>query len=559
MPESRFFYKQSEQMNDDVRSVLRLPPTTQEEENKPYTIDIDQSRYISENHYYIELLFYKSTVAKGREEVLKSQVLVTPTIIDVVEIVQDFTGSYFDSITMNLTFTIRDFFILFYGLSGILCNLSLYQAYKNLNMVDGIDTEKPPVLSLSGYTVVFTNAEELKRTYPLTRVLSMIKDPLRAESTVIDNVGVQIISPSVKVTQTKATTFIGSDTTMHDIIIMLAQTYEIKKLSMQDITEDPKMNPTKYANFVLPPQATFGEAMDFLQEYYGVYGKGFGYYLTNSGQGDDILYVFPSFDTSPKLPIIPDPIAHFYLCEGMFDGGDVMHSYDVNYEGRKGNIHIVISTKVNEKSMIEQSYFQNGNLILTQNDSIGLDNKAHVREAKTAQEARINKYEMNVSVNSNMSAIENKEIGGIEDTDRNITKFMRDNSNIYEIQTYMESLNNNIMQFDWSNAVPFSFKPGHLIRFHYDNEIIKKRNAMNVFLGNEDVKYEISDGVVIKVVYTFERFSKLGNTSNEWIWTCTAHLTCLTKATKYSDYDPGEDAKYIVLKSLLKIAGEENN
>ena len=304
--------------------------------------------------------------------------------------------------------------------------------------------------------------------------------------------------------------------TVADAIRMIANSSDcIDALMMVDPD-----NKTVYKNIVIPPVLSLPDALKFLQEHYGVYSKGMGYYYQVG-----CLYVYPLYETNPilpkdKSPDIPDAytknkyatVTGHVLLDEMGDGG-MAHVYMVGdnnyvgmqyyhaYEGR--TIHIVSNGKAMFRDLADSGMENIGYGYITHHSERDIDACRAVLEADNAYDATNGIWPIDIFQNPNNSYLaidgQNKHIG-MTSTQANV-KYIDDKSNVFTIQSGIYSYMRNLAGFEWNDAVPFTFRPGYRICYHYDGEDESRRDLTSD--TGASLQYITKNGTVEDVNYTF--------------------------------------------------------
>ena len=77
------------------------------------------------------------------------------------------------------------------------------------------------------------------------------------------------------------------DVDMKGVLHWVCQQFKFDKVEIVDPD-----NTQTYEALIIPPMQYIGDIFPFLQERYGIYSKGLGYYFTN-----DTMYIYPLYDT----------------------------------------------------------------------------------------------------------------------------------------------------------------------------------------------------------------------------------------------------------------------
>ena len=171
--------------------------------------------------------------------------------------------------------------------------------------------------------------------------------------------------------------------------------------------------------------------------------------------------------------------------------------------------------------------------LISHNDRT-IDDWRIILEAPTPEGARTGVWPVNVTQTPNTEYLveddQNAKIG-ITSTKANRV-FIYDKSNQFAVNSKLASYRRTLTTFEWRTAVPFTFRPGYKICYHFDHEDETARD-----LGEEkgdSLQYATKNGVVEAVVYDFQ-ISK--HIDQRYIMYCTATITASLEleTTYYKD------------------------
>ena len=293
-------------------------------------------------------------------------------------------------------------------------------------------------------------------------------------------------------------------------------------------------NKQVYQNMIIPPQQTFVTCMEFLQNYYGVYNKGISYYFTK-----DILYVFPTYETKPKTL----DSAHFY-----YAGADAVTGVELYHAYSEANmIHVVVSSTPVIRDLTDGGIENFGNTRLFQHSDRIVDLYSTIGEGKGSTVSRMGMGQLDLKE-------PNTSIFSLKDTDFGISKdayniVYKHTSNLFreksEIYSYMRSL----IGIQWQNAYPDSFKPGHLIHYHYDGEDMNRRTDSDELDYADSAEYMTRDGVCEQVTYTFKPVQGGGTTTKMW-------HSCVADIVLSVEYEPAPEEKTAEINTDMVTFGQ---
>jgi hypothetical protein len=493
---AHFQPKISEELLAKVNAILN--PSSGEEACKAAGIDIEE--YSEFASYTIECIF------KG--EVNGEPFELSPMLINRLVIEQDFENHYTNHIDLNVSMLINNLLTLYDGYQDLKCDLILRHTHPT-----SAETKDEPVHILSNYKVLFKDKEDLRKKMPKK---SLIPDDegeysVEQQGSYMD-VSFQLIEDVVYKLRVKEFSFQMPDSTVKDAILYIATISGIE--SVMFVEPD---NTETIENLVVPPMCTFKSAIEHIQLTYGVYYKGLGYYYD-----EGVLYVYPKYETVPSVPIPGCALGNvnniYFIGAEKFPGMEINHAVD-----KEGSVHVVLNHNVNNTDMVDMGIENFGTGIMLAQSKRMIDQWRTVLEPHGGN-ARIGINPLNVLRTPNviltaLSECERKKIG--IDPSVSIIKYALNDNNNYHKLTPMNSYKRTMATTTWDNAVPFTFKPGFKIMWHYDGENSEARDHEEQ-VSEQSSMYTTKPGVVNSVTYIFQLGSRVGTTN---IFRCTANMS----------------------------------
>jgi len=495
---AHFQPKISEELLAKVNVILN--PLSGEEAAQAAGIYIDE--YPEYASYVIECVF------KG--EVNDEPFELSPMFVNRLVIEQDFENQYTNHIDLNVSVLINDLLTLYDGYQDLKCDLTLRYVHPTT-----AEVKDEPVCVLPNYKVLFKDKEDLRKKMPKK---SLIPDDegeysVEQQGSYMD-VSFQLIEDVVYKTRIKEFSFQMPDSTVKDAILYIATISGIS--SVMFVEPD---NTTPIENLVVPPMHTFKSALEHIQLAYGVYYKGLGYYYD-----EGVLYVYPKYETVPSVPPPGCELGNvnnvYFIGAEKFPGMEINHAVD-----REESVHVVLNHNVNNTDMVDMGIENFGTGIMLAHAERMIDQWRSVLEPGDKEGcARIGLNKINVLRTPNvvltaLSECERKKIG--IDPSVSIIKYAFNDGNNYHKLTPMNSYKRTLMTTTWDNAVPFTFKPGFKIMWHYDDENPEARDPEDR-VSEQSSMYNTKPGVVNSVTYIFQLGSRVGTTN---IFRCTANMS----------------------------------
>ena len=513
--------------------------------------------------YYIDVVFHndikknlsftkpidiiKDTISKVTSKEKETRFDFTPHRINSFRIEQNFVENYMNHYELNVMLTPAQYQKLFYNYKDLRCTVKFYAANINTSQIFGKTFKGDPILVIEDAYCVFKDKQDIMKKNPKS---TLIPENENAKNTThqeqyLDNIIFQIMPKEDYQFRSADVNTILNNCTVKDAIYAIANSAESVDALM---CVDPD-NKTVYKNIVIPPILSISDALTFLQQYYGIYSKGLGFYYQVG-----CLYVYPQFETSPILPKDKAPDVPVYkknkyatvtgdvLLDEMGDGG-MTHIYMVgedNYTGLQyyhafegKTIHIVSNGKAVFRDLADAGMENVGYGFLAHHSSRDIDSARTVLDSKIPLANRFGIWPMNIHQNPNNSYLaqdgQNKELG-MTSTLANV-QYVDDKSNIFTLQSMLNSYKRNTAGFVWNNAVPFTFRPGYRICYHYDGEDESRRGLDDSTA--QSLQYMTKDGVVDEVTYTFS----LSKSSDPEFYTCMADVGVSLEVDKTNHID----------------------
>ena len=495
----------SEQMETNVGDIIGVKTGSHPGDSM---VNIKIAERPKRSNYDIQVLFH------GINTLTKKKYELSPNLITLFSVNQNYDINWLDDIELEVTLFPKDLLLLIYNSQDLLCDVTIRSKGQNDGIIDGIDTDEDPILTLENYHAIFKTDQDIRKLYPKEMLVPSDTEMNTMETTSMrfDHLRFQLIDDVSYGLRTKRMNFMARDLDMRDAIITIVAKCGIKKIAIVDPD-----NKTKYKNFIIPPTLTLPEVMEFLQSYYGVYDKGFGFYYT-----DETFFVYPKFETDPQIPPTPKPIVHFYYVgENKYQGLEVNHAIDKEFEGRKGNTHIVVNTATDVQDKTKHGMENVATGFFVQHDDRVIDDWRYIHEPKGEHFATQGLGRIVIPREPNMETLIDKDekIGVTKDSNNVI--FTQSFCNIHKLKTFSADYRRSEVFFRWTNAVPDLFRPGYRIEWHYDDEDPAARTPDKEY-GQESYRYTTRTGVVESVSYVFTPETR--DDRNRYVFFCNADL-----------------------------------
>ena len=547
----------SPQMTANIQAILSQTP------EDPYIHDgVTASVRITDppktTAYYIEVVFhntlkagmtYTDPVTKEQKDMFE----FTPFKINHIKLEQDFTSNYMNHYELNVQLTVQQYMLLYYNYKDLKCNIKLYCADITTGLVIGIDQEGEPVLEIQNAHCIFKDKQDILKRIPKNSIIPESEEKAitpNHEELIPEDILFQIIPHEDHEFRSINANTILNQSTMTDALWALAwighETGSVEVIMLVDPD-----NTIEYRNLIIPPVMSVPEAVNFLQEHYGVYNKGISCFYEFG-----ILYIFPRYEMLPPLPkdkseawgsgykytqftSVNGPLMMDEVGDGgmthIYAAGNNAYSGQQYYHGYEQNtIHIVSNGMSVFKDLTDEGIENVAYGYLVAHGDRIIDKWRTVVEAESQKGARYGIYPIDIMQSPNIDYLvqdkQNEQIG-ITSTHANI-EFIPDMGNPFAVQSRLNSYRRILTTFEWNMAVPLTFRPGYKICYHYDYEDETARD-----LGKptgESLKYSTKYGVVESVTYMLE-ISRHADT--RYLHTCKATVLASLEAdiTQHTD------------------------
>lgn len=543
-------------MDANVNAILSPEPVSNFR-YKGFTASMDITEKPVKTCYFIKCVFHNQvrddlTYTDPETKEVVKYFEFEPIKIDGARIEQKFTENFLNHYEIKVTLTVQQYLLLYYNYKDLKCNLKLYAADGTTGVVTGIDEEGDPILTIDNAFCIFKNKQDIIKKIPKESIIPERESGMTVNMSehLLDNVSFQLIPKEDYNFKCARINAIFRDCTLHDAIWTMAEATKAVEAIMLVNPDNGK----KYKNLVIPPVLTMPEMFTFLQRHYGLYNKGMSFFYEFG-----ILYIYPLYETAPVLPkdkseawgsgykqtslttvkgaITMDEtgdggMTHIYAAgESAVSGNQYYHGYE------KNTIHIVANGKALHKDLADDGVENIAYGYIIQHADRVVDDWRVMLEAEDQQGARYGIYQINIQQDPNNEYLvdedQNKKIGFISNNDNSNLKFEYDGSNRFEVQARLQSYRRSLVMFEWNMAVPFTFRPGYKIMYHFDYEDPTRRD-LGVNYG-ESVKYTTKSGTVEDVTYIFEIANHL---ADKYILSCKA-TTVVSLAMDETDHVEG--------------------
>jgi hypothetical protein len=378
----------------------------------------------------------------------------SPEIIDKIVIGCKYIETITDAIYIYFKVAPTDYINLYKNLSNI--RISMVLTYKDPITGEKDYTKNP--IKISGIAML-KNPKDLYKEYSPEQ-LHPTDQVSKVESHVSLKIPVELHVVNFNLYAIKQIQF---HTTFTKTYINDALGHIAKALNISNMEIKQSDNTYQWEYIVIPPAYDISNIFTFLQNKYGVYNKGCCWYYTN----DDVLYVYPSFETNPNN----QNIAKIYnVPDSVIKGSKNYHKITNDV------IEIVSNSKVSHVDKSQHSAENGATSYSFVRQSSILDNFVNNDSGQSSASVN-NTLTVATAKNRTLSSINNNNDKFIQNASDNLCMY---SSRIAEGDCSMISC-------EWFQCIPLYFRPGHRIEYYFDNN------------GAFSKQTGILDGVIYKI------------------------------------------------------------
>lgn len=375
-----------------------------------------------------------------------------------ISIIQDFVNTYLDTIQIEVELVPADYRVLMQNTQDLECCIILYPTDTDSG-TDLYDLE-PVIIQ---YAVFTEHQVDMDKQFQSNAFGDNKEDGgtllSASQAQAYGRFTFHLLSKEMRDIRKVQINMIGRDITLESVLHWSCQQFAVKNTIIL-----PVDNTATIGNFIIPPMKNISNLFPYLQQRYGIYKKGLGYYYT-----DETMYVYPLYDTSIDTSPYKDGVIH--LINGVrtyFNIGNFYHKWD-------GNDLYIAATHFLQVNPANTASSENlGDTIVTSNADNVLD-----RLAPVMGDGR-------VEVADNQTIIRRQNLAGNMSSDSQSVVYQDITSNIYQTTTKLAKDDGSILNAIWVNAQPMAIKPGHHLIYNY---------------SSNDGDYQTSEGKVLGVMY----------------------------------------------------------
>lgn len=395
-----------------------------------------------------------------------------------ITILQDFVTNYMDNITVSTDITPTEYQDIMSNIQNLECCIILtpQNVYFNSDIID----QDPIIIEMM---VFLPNQEDIEKTYNINTFAQKDAQPeTPSQAGAIFTYTFNLISKEMHDIRQINLNAILKSCTMEDVLYWACQQFGVTNVEL--ISPD---NTETYDAIIIPPMHNFATLFPYLQERYGIYSKGLGYYYTG-----DTLYIYPQYDVSQDTATTDGVVQLIKVPENMLLGNDRYHA-QVDDDILIASITRVITTPRNAagaENIGTTHISTNSDSLRDQFVTIGTDGKV-TRSSNDITTIALQNGAGNAT--SNMQNV----------------RYAGERTNIYSSTAALAEINGTTLFTGWNKAVPWLIVPGQNVTFHFDSTEAgyrtQKGRIQRIFFGSSSIS-DASNEPNIAFVATLEVF-----------------------------------------------------
>ncbi|MCP4394454.1 MAG: hypothetical protein GY804_09355 [Alphaproteobacteria bacterium] len=359
--------------------------------------------------------------------------------IDTIDLIKDFENGFMDTIEIDFQLCVNDYLQIYNHQSDLICTISIFKTDRDLTAPENAGVDHL-------FFVILNNPKDIFKLGSREKFLPKEKgDDLNENQTgVLLALTAQLVDTNLYNIRKSRANGLYTEVTVEDILKLSSHLFGISRYKIAKPDND-----RVYNNFLIPPMHDISTLVGYIQQTYGIYGKGCTYYIHN-----DCLYVYPTYDTEIGKKWATENVHVYSVDPTTYMNCDCYHKI-INKD-----LHIVSNTVV-----------------------FDMDNKSHLSE-NVATSVVINPKDKLLNQTTDISPDHTKLV--IHDHNKLLTNegskgVIKDTltfrlgvskGNEYPIISELNRCNTILTGCGWNKANPFDIdiRPGQQWTYHYDGE-----------------------------------------------------------------------------------------
>lgn len=365
-----------------------------------------------------------------------------------INIKQDFENEFMDTVSVTVDITPEAYMELLKNIQNLDCSLIL-TPYNPTTQEYNYDQD-PVVINMKVFTEHQTDLEKMMGIHQLKD--TELPPENASQAGMLVPYTFYLISKEMHDIRQINVNALLKECTMEDVLYWACQQFGITNAEII-----PPDNKEKYSIVIIPPMHNFATLFPYLQERYGIYSKGLGYYYVN-----DTLYIYPEYDTAQKTSTSDGVIQLVNVPPNNRLGIERYHAYDDD----DLLIAAVGQTKTEPRNAIGAENLGTVH-ISTNSDSmrdqfVTIDGSGKVSRSK-----------------DDIVTISLQNDAGNATPNMQNVRYAGERTNIYSSTSTLASVNGTTLTTPWVRSIPWAILPGQNVTYHFDSqeEVYRTQNG----------------------------------------------------------------------------------
>ena len=359
-------------------------------------------------------------------------------MMESLNIEQDFTRSYMDKISAVIRIRVDQLRDIIANLQDLECTIMLTPMIMRLNIPDY--SQEPIIIKAN----VISDNTDIDQMYNKEQFNSdHNRPPLNASEQQLTMLyPIYLIEPAVYKAR-----HMGINAILNGVDMEHALQWICYQFGFESVNIYKPDNPQVYGSVIIPPMKYLSDVFPYLQDRYGIYSSGLGYYVTGN-----TIYIYPAFDKDPSHSPVEGVI---HLIHGPKNNYLGLDSYHTTVET---DTWILSVSDVEIKKPGIAAEENDGNTMTVSNPNNAMDSGVVIGK--------------DGSVTRDTSTVTTIQLAGSKSmkTNSNVPKYKGSSSNIYKLTSDMAASEYDYIGLVWLQSVPRFIKPGQSILYHYDSK-----------------------------------------------------------------------------------------
>ena len=352
---------------------------------------------------------------------------------------QDFETSYMDTMSVTTDITPAEYQELLRNVQDLECTLTLtpQDPFHDRDLLE----QDPIVVEMKVFLEEQTDIEK-QHNINLFTDTETERPETPSQANAIFAYTFNLISKEMHDMRQVNVNAILNNCTMEDVLHWACQQFGVTNTEII-----PPDNQERYASVIIPPMHSLATLFPYLQERYGIYSKGLGYYYTN-----DTFYIYPEYDVEQSTTTTDSVVQLINAPERYFIGLDRYHAMEDD-DILIASISEATATPRNAKGAenIGTTHIS-ANADSMRDQYVTVDEKGKVTRSK-----------------DDIAVISLQNNAGNATSNMQNVRYAGERTNIYSSTSALAEINGTTLETVWVCAVPWMIVPGQNVTYHFDS------------------------------------------------------------------------------------------